>query len=93
MSEDSLSQTQNLPKMYTTIKSSREQEVAPPIELKWCNGLEDAITRLSEKVLDESVVAMTIQKSGLDCHITYRVGEAEDDSSALALVKEMEEWS
>ncbi|KAH0286553.1 hypothetical protein M436DRAFT_65509 [Aureobasidium namibiae CBS 147.97] len=83
---------QNLPKICVTVKRSPELAVAPPIELRWCHGLEDAITRLSEKVLEESVVAMNIQKSGVDFHITYQLGNAEDDSSALALVEELREW-
>lgn len=75
-----------------TVKTSPELAVAPPIELRWCHGLEDAITRLSEKVLEESVVAMNIQKSGNGFHVTYQLGDAEDDSSALALVEELREW-
>jgi len=66
--------------------------VAPPIELRWCHGLDDTITRLSEKVLEESVVAMNIRKSGLDFHVTYQLGDTADDSSALVLVEELREW-
>jgi hypothetical protein len=79
-------------KIYVTIINARELAVAPPIELKWCYGLEDAITRLSEKVLEASIVGMNIKKSGQDFHITYRSSDAEDDSSALGLVEEMKEW-
>jgi len=92
MDEYLLTPTQNLPKICVTVKRSPDMAVDPPIELRWCHGLEDAITRLSEKVLEESIVAMNIQKSGVDFHITYQLGDEEDDSSALALVKELREW-
>ena len=75
-----------------TVKKSPEMAVAPPIELKRCHGLDDTITRLSEKVLEESVVAMNIQKSGLDFHITYQLSGTADDSSAQVLVEELREW-
>jgi len=75
-----------------TVKRSPELALAPPIELRWCHGLEDAITRLSEKVLEKAVVAINIQKSGLDFHITYQLSDTADDSSALALVEELRDW-
>jgi hypothetical protein len=81
-----------MPKICVTIMNARELAVAPPIELKWCHGLEDAITRLSEKVLEKSIVRMNIKKSGRDFHIMYQLDDAEDDSSALDLVEEMKEW-
>lgn len=90
-SEDSLTQRQSMPKIYATVKSSQELGVAPSVELKWCNVLEEAITRLSEKVLEESVVAMNVQKSGLDFRITYQLTDAEDASSALALVQDLKD--
>lgn len=87
-----LTYTQDMPKICVTIRNARELAVASSIELKWCYGLEDAITRLSEKVLEASIVRMDIKKSGHDFHITYQVDDAEDDSSALDLIEEMKEW-
>jgi hypothetical protein len=81
-----------MPKICVTIMNARELAVALPIELKWCYGLEDAITRLSEKVLEESIVRMDIKKSGHDFYIKYHLGDTEDDSLALDLVEEMKEW-
>jgi hypothetical protein len=89
---DLLTHTQDMPKICETIMNARELAVAPSIELKWCYGLEDVITRLSEKVLEKSIVRMNIQKFGHDFHITYQLDDAADNSSALALVEEMREW-
>jgi hypothetical protein len=81
-----------MPKICVTIMNAQELAVASSIELKWCYGLEDAITRLSEKVLEESIARMNIKKSGRDFDIMYQLDDAEDDSSALAMVEEMREW-
>jgi hypothetical protein len=75
-----------------TIKNAQNLATAPSIELRWCSGLEDTITRLSEKVLEKSVAEMIIKKAGLDFHISYQLDDAEDDLSARALVEEMREW-
>lgn len=77
-----------MPKIYVTVKNAPGEEVAPVIEVRSC-GVEDAITRLSQKVLDESVVGLDIKKSGRDFHVTYQVDDAEP---ALALVEEIKEW-
>ena len=81
-----------MPKVCVTVKNGQGVQVAPSIELKWPSGLEDAITQLSQKVLDEAIVGMDINKSGGNFRITYQVDDAEDYSSALALVEEMKEW-
>ncbi|KAH0279958.1 hypothetical protein KCU91_g1367, partial [Aureobasidium melanogenum] len=78
-----------MPKIYVMIKNTQGLEVAPVIEGKWCYGMEDAITRLSGKVLDESVVGMDIKKSGRNFHITYQVDDA---GPVSALVEEIKEW-
>jgi hypothetical protein len=75
-----------------TIKNARNLAVAPSIELRRCSGLEDTITRLSEKVLEKSVAEMIIKKAGHDFHISYQLDDAEDDLSARAMVEEMREW-
>lgn len=80
-----------MPKILVTI-TSKGQETVSPIELKWSYGLEDAITRLSTKVLEKEIVGMEIKKSGRDFHILYQVDDAAKDSVTLALVKEMREW-
>ncbi|THY09725.1 hypothetical protein D6D02_06703 [Aureobasidium pullulans] len=82
---------QSMPKILVTI-TSEGQETASPIELKWSYGLEDAITRLSTKVLEKDIVGMDIKKSGRDFHILYQVDDAAEDSVILALVEEMREW-
>ncbi|KAH0345813.1 hypothetical protein KCU83_g7682, partial [Aureobasidium melanogenum] len=78
-----------MPKIYVMIKNTQGLEVAPVIEGKWCYGMEDAITRLSGKVLDESVVGMDIKKSGRNFHVTYQVDDA---GPVPALVEEIKEW-
>lgn len=80
-----------MPKILVTI-TSEGQETASPIELKWSYGLEDAITRLSTKVLEKDIVGMDIKKSGRDFHILYQVDDAAGDSVTLALVEEMRQW-
>ncbi|THY94252.1 hypothetical protein D6C93_05398 [Aureobasidium pullulans] len=82
---------QSMPKILVTI-TSEGQETASPIELKWSYGLEDAITRLSTKVLEKDIVGMDIKKSGRDFHILYQGDDAAEDSVILALVEEMREW-
>ncbi|CAD0043236.1 unnamed protein product [Aureobasidium pullulans] len=82
---------QSMPKILVTI-TSEGQETASPIELKWSYGLEDAITRLSTKVLEKDIVGMDIKKSGRDFHILYQVDDAAEDSVILALVEEMRQW-
>ncbi|THY15488.1 hypothetical protein D6D01_07893 [Aureobasidium pullulans] len=82
---------QSMPKILVTI-TSKGQEIASPIELKWSYGLEDAITRLSTKVLEKDIVGMDIKKSGRDFNILYQVDDAAEDSVILALVEEMREW-
>ncbi|TIA09596.1 hypothetical protein D6C81_08654 [Aureobasidium pullulans] len=82
---------QSMPKILVTI-TSKGQETVSPIELKWSYGLEDAITRLSTKLLEKEIVGMEIKKSGRDFHILYQVDDAAEDSVTLALVKEMREW-
>ncbi|KAG9599748.1 hypothetical protein KCU78_g3217, partial [Aureobasidium melanogenum] len=79
---------QEVPKIYVTVKNTQGEEVAPVIEVRSC-GVKDAITRLSQKVLDESVVELDIKKSGRDFHVTYQVDDAEP---TLALVEEIKEW-
>ncbi|KAG9664541.1 hypothetical protein KCU64_g600, partial [Aureobasidium melanogenum] len=77
-----------MPKIYVMIKNTQGQEVAPVMEVKsW--GVEDAITRLSQKVLDESVVGMDIKKSGRNFHVTYQVDDA---GPVSALVEGIKEW-
>ncbi|KAG9570675.1 hypothetical protein KCU71_g3986, partial [Aureobasidium melanogenum] len=78
-----------MPKIYVMVKNTQGLEVAPVIEGKWCYGMEDAITRLSAKVLDELVVGMDIKKSGCNFHVTYQVDDA---GPVSALVEEIKEW-
>ncbi|OBW66080.1 MAG: Uncharacterized protein AUREO_038500 [Aureobasidium pullulans] len=82
---------QSMPKILVTI-TSEGQEIASPIELKWSYGLEDAIIRLSTKVLEKAIVGMEIKKSGRDFHILYQTDDAAGDSVTLALVEEMRQW-
>ncbi|THW92566.1 hypothetical protein D6D15_03042 [Aureobasidium pullulans] len=82
---------QSMPKILVTIMSEG-QEIASPIQLKWSYGLEDAIIRLSTKVLEKAIVGMEIKKSGRDFHILYQTDDAAGDSVTLALVEEMRQW-
>ncbi|THY70447.1 hypothetical protein D6C86_08479 [Aureobasidium pullulans] len=83
---------QSMPKILVTINTLQGKEIASSIELKWSYGLEDAITRLSTKVLEKEIVGTEIKKSGRDFHILYQVDDAAEDSVILALVEEMREW-
>jgi hypothetical protein len=77
-----------MPKIYVMVKNTDGVEVAPVMEVKSC-GVEDAITRLSEKVLEDSVEGMDIKKAGRDFHVMYQV---DDGESASALVEEIKRW-
>ncbi|THZ67108.1 hypothetical protein D6C85_07904 [Aureobasidium pullulans] len=83
---------QSMPKILVTINTLQGKEIASSIELKWSYGLEDAITRLSTKVLEKEIVGTEIKKSGRDFHILYQVDDAVEGSVILALVEEMREW-
>lgn len=71
------------------VKNEEGEEVGPLIEVKGSCGVEDAITGLSQKVLDEKVVGLDVRKNGRDVHVTYHVDGTE---SALALVEVVKEW-
>lgn len=77
-----------MPKIYVTVKDTHGEEVAPVMEVKSC-GVEDAITRLSAKVLQDSVEGMDIKKAGRDFHVTYQV---DDGESASALMEDIKDW-
>ncbi|KAI4781374.1 hypothetical protein E4T52_03723 [Aureobasidium sp. EXF-3400] len=77
-----------IPKIYVMFKNTHGEEVAPVMEAESC-GVEDAITRLSEKVLEDSVEGMDIKKAGRDFHVTYQV---DDGESASALVEDIKGW-
>lgn len=81
-----------MPKILVTITTLQGKIIASSVELKWSYGLEDAITRLSTKVLGKDVVGMEIKKSGRDFHILYQIDDAAGDPVTLALVEEMRQW-
>lgn len=78
-----------MPKILVTILSTSGVEMTPTIDFSWHFGMEDAVTRLSEKILSSAVAEMKFAKIGRDTHVTYRMSETCNDQSAQALIVEL----
>lgn len=78
-----------MPKICVVVKNTSGVEYAPEAQLEWGKGVDDAIIRLSEKMLDETVLGMSMEKFGGSLYVAYQV---DDEKAALALIVEMEEW-
>lgn len=78
-----------MPKICVVVKNTSGVEYAPEAQLEWGKGVEDAIIRLSEKMFDDTILGMSMEKFGGSLYVAYQV---DDEEAALALVDEMEEW-
>ncbi|KAK6008127.1 hypothetical protein QM012_000030 [Aureobasidium pullulans] len=80
----------NMPKICVVVRNTSGQEYAPEMQLNWGRGIHDAIVRLSEKMLEEEVLGIEMEKFGGSLYVGFQV---DDEDAALALIEEMEEWS